>query len=107
MSNVSLINGHIDETEMTPQEAIKRIEAHNEIHSKNERFAVHITEALKLATKALKKQIPKKPSWVDSVPHSRCPMCHNAVAVYIDSPKLPYCYWCGQALDWSKNNGDI
>ena len=50
--------------------------------------------------KALEKQIPKKPSWVDSVPHSRCPVCHNAVAVYIDSPKLPYCHWCGQALDW-------
>lgn len=50
--------------------------------------------------KALEKQTPKKPSWVDSVPHSRCPVCHNAVSVYIDSPKLPYCYWCGQALDW-------
>lgn len=53
---------------------------------------------------AVEKQIPQKPTWVDSVPHSRCPVCHNAVAVYIDSPKLPYCYWCGQALDWGEQN---
>ena len=51
---------------------------------------------------AIEKQISKKPSWDDSVPHSRCPVCHNAVSVYIDSPKLPYCYWCGQKLDWSE-----
>lgn len=57
-------------------------------------------EMTKIALFALEKQIPKKPSWVDSVPHSRCPACHNAVVTYIDSPKLPYCHWCGQALDW-------
>lgn len=57
-------------------------------------------EICKIAKSACEKQIPKNPSWVDSVPHSRCPICHNSVAVYIDSPKLPYCYWCGQALDW-------
>ena len=90
--------------EMTPQEAIKRIENHNEIHNKNENFAFYITEALNMGIKALEKQIPQKPSWVDSVPHSRCPACHNAVAVYIDSPKLPYCYWCGQKLDWGVQN---
>ena len=53
------------------------------------------------AIELLEKQIPMKPTWVDSVPHSRCSVCRNAVSVYIDSPKLPYCYWCGQALDWS------
>ena len=51
---------------------------------------------------AVEKQISQKPLWDDNVPHSRCPVCHNAVAVYIDSPKLPYCYWCGQKLDWGE-----
>lgn len=59
-------------------------------------------KVLNIVVKALEKQIPQKPSWVDSVPHSRCPVCHNAVATYIDSPKLPYCHWCGQALDWGE-----
>lgn len=86
---------------MTYEEAIKRIKNHNEIHSRQEEnFAIHITEALEMAVQVLEKQIPQKPTWVDSVPHSRCPVCRNAVATYIDSPKLPYCYWCGQALDW-------
>ena len=48
------------------------------------------------------KQIPQKPLWVDNVPHSRCPVCDNVVAPYIDSPKLPYCYWCGQKLKWGE-----
>lgn len=60
-------------------------------------------ECREVCHKALEKQIPKKPLWVDNIPHSKCPVCHNVVAVYIDSPKLPYCYWCGQALDWGLN----
>ena len=55
---------------------------------------------------AIEKQIPQKPSWDDSVPHSRCPVCHSVVSAYIDSPKLSYCYHCGQALDWSDNNAE-
>lgn len=51
---------------------------------------------------AVEKQIPKRPLWVDSVPHGRCPVCRNVVAAYMDSPKLSYCYYCGQALDWSE-----
>lgn len=60
-------------------------------------------ECREVCHKALEKQIPKKPLWVDNIPHSKCPVCHNVVAAYIDSPKLPYCYWCGQALDWGLN----
>ena len=62
----------------------------------------NMIECREVCHKALEKQIPKKPLWVDSVPHGKCPVCHNVVATYIDSPKLPYCYWCGQALDWGK-----
>ena len=46
---------------MTAYEAIQRIQAHNEIHSRKEPNAVHITKALKMAVLALRKQIPKKP----------------------------------------------
>ena len=59
-----------------------------------------IVECREVCHKALKKQIPKKPLWDDSVPHSRCPVCRNVVSAYIDSPKSSYCYHCGQALDW-------
>ena len=41
---------------MTPQEAIQQIKTHNEIHSRKEPFAVHITEALQMAFEALEKQ---------------------------------------------------
>ena len=51
--------------------------------------------------KALEKQIPKKPVNYDSVPHSRCPVCKNAVKVFKDAHEYHYCLYCGQALDWS------
>lgn len=56
-----------------------------------------------LAINALEKQIPKKPTHLDSVPHYRCPCCNDAVKLYEESPTYPirYCNWCGQALDWS------
>ncbi len=87
---------------MTPEKAIEAIKIEKiSIEGKAERVA-EFFEGLSVAKTALEKMMAKKPSWVDSVPHSRCPVCHNAVAVYIDSPKLP-CYWCGQELDW----GDV
>lgn len=88
---------------MTPEKAIEAIKIEKiSIEGKAERVA-EFFEGLSVAKTALEKRMPKKPSYVDSVPHSRCPTCHNAVAVYIDSPKLPYCHWCGQVLDW----GDV
>lgn len=50
---------------------------------------------------ALEKQIPKKPVNYDSVPHSRCPACHNAVKVFEDAHEYHHCLYCGQKLDWS------
>ena len=80
---------------MTPQEAIKRIKDHNEIHSRKEKhFAVHITEALNTAVEALEKQIPKKPKNREGTTYFYCPCC--------DSNNIyEYCGECGQALDWS------
>lgn len=90
---------------MTPEEAIKRIKNHIEVHSRKEpHFAIRIIEALKMAIAALEKQIPKKPIKYDlSYSGYKCPTCdsnlyqlrsHN---IY----KTPNCIFCGQALDWS------
>lgn len=56
-----------------------------------------------LAINALEKQIPKKLTHLDSVPHYRCPCCNDAVKLFEESPtyQIRYCKWCGQALDWS------
>lgn len=96
--------------EMTPQEAIKRIENHIEIHSRKEPHAFFITKALKLAVKALEKQIPKKPI-VDSanlvdLQDFHCPKCNQKIIARIDGEWIAgkqqnYCDKCGQAIDWS------
>lgn len=61
-------------------------------------------EFLKMAIKALEKQIPKKPVNYDSVPHSRCPVCNNSVKVFEDAHEYHYCLYCGQALDWDNKD---
>lgn len=58
-------------------------------------------EAIDMAIEALEKQMPKKPVNYDSVPHSRCPVCNNAVKVFEDAHEYHYCLYCGQCLDWS------
>lgn len=50
---------------------------------------------------------PKKPIGdLNSVPHYRCPTCKKTVVLYEDSPKHPYCQWCGQRLDWEETKGN-
>lgn len=83
---------------MTPQAAIFHIKKHNDAHSRKERFAVHITEALRMAVEALEKQIPKSCCnrfYGDGSVEYVCPTCESAVN---DDQK--YCDACGQALDW-------
>ena len=80
---------------MTPEEAIKRIKNHNELHSRAEKhFALHITKALNLAVEALEKQTPKKP--IEIFPFHHCPSCNTVV-----SEHNKFCSECGQALDRS------
>ena len=87
---------------MTPQEAIRRIKNHNEVHSRKEKhFAVHITEALNMAVEALEKQIPKKTTKRQYVPngtliYGHCPNCDCFTKNH-----YIYCGICGQKLDWS------
>jgi hypothetical protein len=93
---------------MSPEEAIRRIKNHNEVHSRKEKhFAVHITEALNMAVDALEKQIPKKIEnahviWnrFDAIDHweGSCPNCKTNIRFSVD---VNYCFYCGQALDWS------
>ena len=78
---------------MTYQEAIERIKIHNKLHSRQERFAIYITEALDMVIEALEKQIPKKPRKTRS--EIICPTCNTLVG------SSPYCRYCGQAIDWS------
>lgn len=87
---------------MSPEEAIRRIKNHNEVHSRKEKhFAVHITEALNMAVEALEKQIPKKTTKRQYVPngtlvYGHCPNCNSFSKNFFN-----YCRNCGQALDWS------
>jgi hypothetical protein len=95
---------------MNPKEAIKRIQDHNERHSK-EPFAIHITEALNMAIKALNKQIPKKPIKANRIikkdgslflnddnEYWKCPICTKYDVPLLENQE--YCHCCGQALDW-------
>ena len=94
---------------MTPQEAIKRIQKHNEIHSRAEKgFAVRITEALNMACEALDYRTPRKPEiegdgYDDNgnliYDTGICPVCRERYEIDYETPK--FCKECGQALDWS------
>lgn len=93
---------------MDIQEAIDRIKIHNEIHSKQEHFAVHITHALQMAIEALGKQIPERPDlegdgyWDGELVYDTgyCPRCRKDYEIEYHTPR--FCENCGQALDWEE-----
>ena len=93
---------------MTPEEAIRRIKNHNEVHSRKEKhFAVHITEALNMAVDALEKQIKIQHHHTiireihDEARISVCPSCLAMMTTRKD--EFPnFCIGCGQAIDWSE-----
>lgn len=62
-------------------------------------------EAITLARKALKKQIPKKPYRISEIDDNdnamvECPICHANSDYSINTIKSGYCWKCGQKLDW-------
>lgn len=66
-------------------------------------------EMLIVCKEALEKQIPKKP--IDAGYYYMCPCClcdlgasNDDIFIY-KCPIPKYCPDCGQALDWSENNG--
>ena len=61
-------------------------------------------ELNKIVSKALKKQIPKKP--VYGAANIKCPNCGATLLYYFYSFKIDYCDECGQRLDWSEENDE-
>ena len=107
---------------MTRVEAIKILEMflHKQCDLERTNFAYTQSEvwnAVKMASEALEKQIPKKPiqgtkyKWIDTVRErgrysnnekysyrKACPICKKNVL------QTNYCECCGQALDWNEEN---
>lgn len=91
----------------------------NRVYRNTDDFKMRISkDCYKLIIEALEKQIPKKPQYVDTRfrHHGRkisdgssldkcykCPNCNSHIFHVFDSEKC--CKYCGQALDWSDNNG--
>ena len=89
------------------------------VYRNTDDFEMRISkDCYKLIIEALDKQIPKKPRYVDKRfrHHGRkisdgssldecyeCPNCNSHIFHVFDSEKC--CKYCGQALNWSDNNG--
>ena len=58
-------------------------------------------EPLRLAIKALEKQIPKKPVVNDGW-QIACPNCSATLIYCLHTSEKDYCDKCGQRLDWSE-----
>ena len=83
---------------MTPEEAIKTIQV--AIAEVEWNYPLDYSVAFETAIEALEKQIPKK------VTKSVCPSCNRIFLFrHGEKRKGDYCDNCGQALDWSDNNG--
>lgn len=97
---------------MTEQEAIKVLTKAEKYRS--QRVGRDFVDALAVAKTDIEKQIPKKPTYVDTRFRNRgrhiadgvsldkcykCPCCNSHIFHIFDSEK--YCIHCGQALDWS------
>ena len=54
----------------------------------------------KIVSKALKKQIPKKPIYGDA--NITCPNCGDVLLCFYNVFKICYCSECGQRLDWEE-----
>ncbi len=60
-------------------------------------------EACAMGIEALEKQTPKKPINSDSEMFCLCPSCNHFINKNEASHgniDIPFCKWCGQALDW-------
>lgn len=94
----------------TTKEAIAEIKYYCGFHGKEAAIKA-IEEACLLACDALEKQVPKEPKmwrnppcypdWVDDDWGWECPNCGNQEIDYPDH----HCN-CGQAIDWTKEEGE-
>lgn len=79
---------------MTVEEAIKILDV-NVICSPK---AIQFKEAVETIKKALEKQIPKAVKEFLPFSRAKCPACNGIMGAHASRK---YCYYCGQALDWS------
>lgn len=56
-----------------------------------------------MAIEALEKQIPKKAKR-GGIYGPSCPSCYKSITEEYLGPYLMHCPFCGQALDWSKDD---
>lgn len=68
----------------------------------------NLYQAHQVAISALEKQIPKKVTYDYGLNETRCPECKTifgyAEEGEDDEYYAPYCYECGQCLDWEEEN---
>ena len=93
---------------MTNQEAVNDLKVILSEITECEESICYITdvdaEPLRLAIKALERQIPKKPIY--GAANIKCPNCGATLLYYFYSFKIDYCDECGQRLDWSEENDE-
>ena len=82
-------------TTMTNEKALKELKRQVELWGKGTDFAYSLPP-LKVAIKALEKQIPKKPNYKSEYLMRFCPNCDYPLPLF-----FKFCNHCGQALDWS------
>ncbi len=96
---------------MTPDRAIRLLEVEKEYALKQRGFQhqpinKEVAEALDVAIEAVKKQMLKKPRYVDwDFSYFVCDSCGAAIFYSDDADTHNHCLICGQALDWSTDNG--
>lgn len=99
---------------MTYEEAIEILQEERDYAQ----FLTYVREAIKIATAALEKQIPKRPLLQDIHDGNNglldylynCPICHMFVCYATElsiEEKFAYCPSCGQALDWSNESEEL
>lgn len=95
---------------MTKEEAIEILQEERDYAQ----FPQYVKKAIKIATSAIEKQIPKKPTGIYDENESEkgkglyeealiggCPVCQQEVQL-----GMKYCMNCGQALDFNSNGSD-
>lgn len=91
----------------TTKEAIAEIKYYCGFHGKEAAIKA-IEEACLLACDALEKQVPKKPksAYDFRAKDNVCQSCESEKACRILFPWEKYCPGCGQAIDWTKEEGE-
>ena len=109
---------------MTTEKAIEQLESlmqerESKVHRDDfDDVFLQDMEALKVGITALEKQVPKKIPAVNTPCHVKafdsdtetvctfccatCPVCSKWIVANVNHK---YCQYCGQALDWSDENG--